>query len=99
MSVGQGPNYMRKERKCTLDTEGGTQMYRNMMMIMGQKGISMEAMAVVLNIHRNTMANKISGKSEFTYEEASLLCQTFFPEYRLSYIFRRDTEDTSNRSV
>ena len=64
-------------------------MYPNMEIIMKQKGITIDTLAAVLHVHRNTAANKLNGISDFTYDEACLMCEALFPEYRPSYIFRR----------
>lgn len=64
-------------------------MYQNMLTVMSQKGLTIENIAQVLHLHRNTVANKISGKTDFTYDEACVLCDAIFPEYRPSFIFRR----------
>lgn len=62
-------------------------MYTNLKKEMAAKGITIDAMARLLNIHRNTLANKVQGESEFTFEEACLIADTFFPEYRPTYLF------------
>ena len=44
-------------------------MYPNMEIIMKQKGITIDTLAAVLHVHRNTAANKLNGISDFTYDE------------------------------
>jgi len=58
-------------------------------MLMTGKGITIETMARALGIHRNTLQNKLDGDSEFTFAEAMLISEMFFPEYRTSYLFKR----------
>lgn len=64
-------------------------MYPNMEAVMAQKNISIETIAALLHVHRNTVTNKMSGVSDFTYAEATLMCDALFPEYKPSYIFKR----------
>ena len=64
-------------------------MYSNLKKEMEAKGITVDAMARLLGIHRNTMSNKLNGESEFTFEEACTIAETMFPEYRPTYLFRR----------
>lgn len=64
-------------------------MYQNMLAVMEQKGLTIDAISKVLHVHRNTVSNKLTGKSEFTFAEACVLCDTLFPEYKPSFIFHR----------
>lgn len=70
-------------------------MYRNLLAAMAQKGVSIEAIAKLLSVHRNTVSNKLNGESEFTFEQATLICDALFPEYKPSFIFRRSFEHES----
>ena len=42
-----------------------------------------------LNIHRNTVANKLDGGA-FTIEEAFVIKEYLFRQFDLSYLFKRD---------
>lgn len=64
-------------------------MYANLIAVMKVKNVQIERLAKVLNRHRNTVANKLSGDSEFTFAEAMLISDEVFPEYRPSYLFHR----------
>ena len=64
-------------------------MYDNLKALMGLKGITIDAMANLLGVHRNTVQNKLDGKSEFTIGEAQLIIETMFPEYTYKYVFHR----------
>ena len=57
---------------------------------MDSKGVSVEAVSKLLNIHRNTAANKIEGRTSFTIEEAFSLKDNLFPEYDLNFLFGFD---------
>lgn len=62
-------------------------MYANLVAVMKVKNVQIERLAKVLNKHRNTIANKLNGDSEFTFAEAMVICDEVFPEYRPSYLF------------
>lgn len=64
-------------------------MYDNLKALMAMKGISIEALARLLNVHRDTVSNKLNGESEFSYGQAELIQETLFPEYNIRYLFRR----------
>lgn len=44
---------------------------------------------IYLGVHRNTVQNKLNGESEFTFEQAQLIADVFFPEYKPSFLFKR----------
>ena len=67
-------------------------MYVNLKAVMAMKGVTIDAIANLLGVHRNTAANKIDGESEFSYDQAELIQDTFFPEYNARYLFRRMEE-------
>lgn len=66
-------------------------MYENLKMAMAQKGVSIDSLANLLGVHRNTAAKKLDGESEFSYGQAELIQETIFPEYSAKYLFRRTT--------
>ena len=51
------------------------------------KGISIEAAAAVLGIHRNSLLNKLNGTTSFSVEEAFKLKYQVLPEYDMDYLF------------
>lgn len=65
-------------------------MYKNLKMLMAMKGITIDVLSRVLGVHRNTIANKLDGESEFTFGQAEIICETFFPEYRAAYVMARE---------
>ena len=65
-------------------------MYDNLKAVMAQKGITIDSMAKVLNVHRNTVQNKLDGESEFTIGQAQIISETMFPEYTMKYLFHRN---------
>ncbi len=64
-------------------------MYDNLKSLMAQKGISIEALAKLLGIHRNTAASKLDGESEFTFGQAETIKEAMFPEYTFKFVFHR----------
>ena len=70
-------------------------MYKNLRSAMAQKGVTIEAISRLLNVHRNTIQNKLDGESDFTIEQAFLITDVMFPEYKLAFLFRNDEEQAS----
>ena len=62
---------------------------------MAKNGITIEAIAKLLGIHRNSAANKINGDSSFTIDEAITIQRSFFPKLTLRYLFEKGSEDGS----
>lgn len=48
-------------------------MYDNLKVLMSRKNITNEVLARLLGVHRDTIANKLAGESEFTYGQAELI--------------------------
>lgn len=51
------------------------------------KGISIEAIAAVWGVHRNSAAHKLNGITPVTVTEAFKLRDALFPEYNLDFLF------------
>jgi len=64
-------------------------MYTNLKAAMATKGITNETLARLLNVHRDTITNKLNGESEFSYGQADLIQEVLFPEYNIRYLFKR----------
>ena len=64
-------------------------MYENLKALLAAKGITIEQLAKLLGVHRDTVTNKLNGESEFSYGQAELIQEMLFPEYNIRYIFRR----------
>ncbi len=54
---------------------------------MKNKGITIEAVAALLKIHRNSASNKVNGETEFSVREALALQSNLFPEYTMQYLY------------
>lgn len=70
----------------------------NIRKAMDAKSISIEAMANILHLHRNSVANKINGKCPFSVDEAFKLRDTLFKEYNIDYLFSPESTDDSDRN-
>ncbi len=65
---------------------------------MQAKNISIEAVAGVMQVHRNTAANKVNGDTPFTIDEAFKIKALLFPEYDMEYLFAPDGGPTAERA-
>ena len=52
-----------------------------------EKGISIVDIADYLCVRSQTVSDKLRGKYTFTFQEAMLVQEKFFPEYELKYLF------------
>ena len=63
--------------------------YLNLKAEMAKRNITIESVAETLKIHRNSVSNKIHGKSAFSIEEATAIQKYYFPDKTLKYLFER----------
>lgn len=61
--------------------------YLNLKGEMAKRNVSIENIAELLGIHRNSVANKVSGKSRFSVDEAFSIQKTFFPDMEVQNLF------------
>ena len=52
-----------------------------------EKGISIVDIADYLYVRAQKVSDKLKGKYPFTFQEAMLVQEKFFPEYELKYLF------------
>lgn len=57
---------------------------------MAKRNVSIENIANLLGIHRNSVANKINGKSAFSFEQSVKIQERLFPDLELKYLFRKE---------
>ena len=57
---------------------------------MAKRGVTIEAISLMLGIHRNSVANKLRGESNFYIEEATKIRDTFFPKMELEELFQSE---------
>ena len=65
-------------------------MYANLMLELLRKKISRGELANALGLCRNTLNNKLTGKSRFHIEEAFTIRDIYFPQTDLEYLFHWD---------
>ncbi len=51
------------------------------------KKVTIEEMAAYLGVHRNSVANKLNGSSNFSIDESMKIQEKFFPDKDLKYLF------------
>ena len=61
--------------------------YTNLKEKMAGRNVKIEDVANLLEIHRNSAANKINGSSSFSIEESFKVRDAFFPDLELDYLF------------
>ena len=54
---------------------------------MAKRKVSIENLATLLDIHRNSVANKLDGDSAFSVEQAFKIQERYFPDLELKYLF------------
>lgn len=69
-------------------------MYKNLKAQMTAHNVTIEQMSRLLNVHRNTVANKLDGGT-FTVEEAFIIKEYMFRQFDLSYLFKRELSDVT----
>lgn len=57
---------------------------------MAKEKVTIEQIAKLLNLHRNSVANKLNGATDFTIEEAIQIQETFFPDWNFKELFQRE---------
>ena len=65
-------------------------MYTNLEEILKRKSVTKKALADLLNISEKSLFNKMMGRTEFTLSEATKICSTICPEYRMEFVFQED---------
>ena len=66
---------------------GGERMSLGIKQAMQSKGVSIEAIASLLKVHRNSASNKVNGETLFNIDEALTLQKNLFAEYTVDYLF------------
>ena len=65
-------------------------MFKNLEVLLENKGLSYKDYATFLSIAEKTVYNKLNGKTEFTLNEVTKTADYLFPEYKVDYIFKRN---------
>ena len=67
-------------------------MFSNLRTIMKNEGVKPWSLAKSLGVHRNTLVNKLSGKTEITLREIKIICD-LFKRHEFGFIFAKDSGD------
>lgn len=61
----------------------------NLVKEMAASKVTQEMIADKLHVHRNTVANRISGSGSFSINDAFLVQKSFFPNLGIEYLFKQ----------
>lgn len=65
-------------------------MYSNLILEINANKINKAEIAAAIQKTSNLFSLKLSGKKSFTYEEAIIIQETFFPKHNLQYLFYKN---------
>lgn len=68
--------------------------YLNLKAEMAKKGITIEAIAKTLGLHRNSVAYKLNKGGSFSIEESMKIHKVYFTGVPIDYLFERDYKHT-----
>jgi plasmid maintenance system antidote protein VapI len=71
-------------------------MYINLQAEIIRKGLKKELIAREIGRTYNTLNLKIAGKYPFTYDEALIIQEKFFPEFKLKELFQKSNSKNIN---
>lgn len=61
-----------------------------------EKNITLNQLAKLLDYSRyQSISDKINGRTKFTFDEAMLIHEVFFPEYKIEYLFSQKEKQTT----
>lgn len=66
-------------------------MYGNLIGEMAKRRLESSALAELLKLHRNSIYNKLYGRSDFTVSEAFSIHDRFFPDVDMRFLFTRNS--------
>lgn len=62
----------------------------NLVKEMAASKVSNEMLSEKIGVHRNTIANRLSGVGKFSIEEAFAIQRQFFPTLGIEYLFKQE---------
>lgn len=62
----------------------------NLVKEMAASKVTNEMLSEKIGVHRNTIANRLSGVGKFSIEEAFSIQKQFFPTLEIEYLFKQD---------
>ena len=63
-------------------------MYNNLRAEMARKSVLGKDIAKALGTRQATISSRLTGKTEFTFKEALVIRDTFFPHQKMEYLFK-----------
>lgn len=63
---------------------------KNLVKEMAAAKVTNEMLANKLDVHRNTIANKLAGNGRFSIEEAMCIQKVYFPQLGIEYLFEQN---------
>ena len=72
-------------------------MLLNLKTEMERNNVSVDDIAKLLNIHRNSASNKINCKTPITFDEAETIRNVLFPYADLQYLFKKVNTKKANK--
>ena len=66
--------------------------YLNLKGEMAKRNVTIESISELLGIHRNSVANKVNGRSRFSVDEAFMIQKAFFPDLETDYLFATEEQ-------
>lgn len=69
-------------------------MYATLIGELAKARVTIEAVANLLHVHRNTVSNKLYGVTPFSLDEALQISTTFFPDQEFQWLFSK-TDQTA----
>lgn len=64
-------------------------MRLNLKTEMERNSVTIDDIAKLLNVHRNSVSNKINCETPISFDEAEKIRDTFFPYADLQYLFKK----------
>lgn len=74
-------------------------MLRNLKVEMTRKDVSTKQLADLLGVRLSTAYDKLNGKYDFTFSEALLIKQTYFPEENIEELFESEEQTQEGKGV
>lgn len=62
-------------------------MLKNLIGEMAKRNVTMNDLAVLLGMHRNSIANKVYGKTSFSLDEAFAIFDQYFYDLNFRWLF------------
>lgn len=64
-------------------------MYLNLKTELDRNNVNEIELAEAIGVHRNSISNKLNGRTPFTIDEALIIREKFFPYAEFQYLFKK----------